>query len=86
MKKTVYIRQKPYEPTFIERVTVKVRETGYKKKYRDMEIDLYDTIQDTFVLNDELGYSATVKAFKQLGYVSVYVRTKYGMRQRMVKE
>lgn len=85
MKKNVYIRQRPYTPNYIETVVATVRIKGYQKRYKDITVKLYDTISDTFELNDELGYLSAVRLFKKLGYASVYVKTEHGMRQRMVK-
>lgn len=80
MKKSEYVTK----VNLIETVTVNVNRGGYREKLVPYDLKIYETFEATDHNND-ITQKPLKGMLKKLGYVSKYVMTQYGIRQRLVK-
>ena len=82
--KQVYKRVDNSLPNLLETLTVEARMRGNKTK--TVTIDVYDTLQDSYQLNDCVGLPQLYRIIREHGYMTRYVKTDNGMRMRLVKD
>jgi hypothetical protein len=82
-KKHVYKRVDNSPPTLLETITVEAKMRGNKMKM--VTIAVYDTLQDSYQLNDCVGLPQLYRIIREHGYITRYVKTDNGMRMRLVK-
>ena len=81
--KQVYKRVDNSPPNLLETLTVEARMRGNKTKM--VTIKVYDTLQDSYQLNDCVGLPQLYRIIREQGYITRYVKTDKGMRMRLVK-
>ena len=81
--KQVYKRVDNSPPKLLETLIVEARQRGNKTKI--VTIDVYDTLQDSYQLNDCVGLPQLYRIIREHGYMTRYVKTDKGMRMRLVK-
>lgn len=82
--KQVYKRVDNSPPKLLETLIVKARQRGNKTKI--VTIDVYDTLQDSYQLNDCVGITQLCRIIREHRYMTRYVKTDKGMRMRLVKD
>lgn len=82
--KQVYKRVDNSLPNLLETLTVEARLRG--KKTKMVTIKVYDTLQDSYQLNDCVGLPQLYRIIREHGYITRYVKTDKGMRMRLVKD
>ena len=82
--KQVYKRVDNSLPNLLETLTVEARMRGNKTK--TVTIDVYDTFQDSYQLNDCVGITQLYRIIREHGYITRYVKTNNGMRMRLLKD
>ena len=82
--KQVYKRVDNSLPNLLETLTVEARMRGNKTK--TVTIDVYDTLQDSYQLNDCVGITQLYRIIREHGYITRYVKTNNGMRMRLLKD
>lgn len=82
--KQVYKRVDNSLPNLLETITVEARMRGNKTKI--VTIKVYDTLQDSYQLNDCVGITQLYRIIREHGYITSYVKTDSGMRMRLVKD
>jgi len=81
--KQVYKRVDNSPPNLLETLTVEARQRGNKMKM--VTIAVYDTLQDSYQLNDCVGLPQLYRIIREHEYITRYVKTDKGMRMRLVK-
>lgn len=69
----------------IETVTVNVNRGHYKEKLVPYDLKIYETMGATY-MNNDITFVPMMRILKKIGYVSKYVLTEHGFRQRLVKD
>ena len=82
--KQVYKRVDNSLPNLLETLTVEARMRGNKTK--TVTSDVYDTLQDSYQLNDCVGITQLYRIIREHGYTTRYVKTNNGMRMRLLKD
>ena len=82
--KQVYKRVDNSPPKLLETLIVEARQRGNKMKM--VTIDVYDTVQDSYRLNDCVGLPQLDRIIRENGYMTRCVKTDKGMRMRLVKD
>lgn len=82
--KQVYKRVDNSPPKLLETLIVEARLRGNKTKI--VTIKVYDTLQDSYQLNDCVGLPQLYRIIREHGYMTRYVKTDKGMRMRLVKD
>ena len=82
--KQVYKRVDNSPPKLLETLIVEARQRGNKTKI--VTIDVCDTLQDSYQLNDCVGLPQLYRIIREHGYITRYVKTNRGIRMRLVKD
>ena len=82
--KQVYKRVDNSPPKLLETLTVEAILRGHKTKM--VTVEVYDTLQDSYQLNDCVGLPQLYRIIREHGYITRYVKTNNGMRMRLVKD
>ena len=69
----------------IETVRVNVNRGGYREKLVPYDLKIYETMSATY-MNNDITFDPMMRILKKIGYVSKYVLTDKGFRQRLVKD